>query len=88
MGLDPRTPGSHPGPKAGTKPLSYLGIPGPLFLYHFFSLLLLTPTHNHPSTCQVTYPFVHPLDCETYCHSHATSAVVYLLCALQPHTRL
>ena len=25
-GLDPRTPGSHPGPKAGTKPLSHPGI--------------------------------------------------------------
>ena len=27
VGLDPRTPGSHPGPKAGTKPLSHPGIP-------------------------------------------------------------
>ena len=26
VGLDPRTPGSHPGPKAGTKPLSYPGV--------------------------------------------------------------
>ena len=26
-GLDPRTPGSRPGPKAGTKPLSHPGIP-------------------------------------------------------------
>ena len=26
-GLDPRTLGSHPGPKAGAKPLSYSGIP-------------------------------------------------------------
>ena len=26
MGLDPRTPGSLPGPKAGAKPLSYPGI--------------------------------------------------------------
>ena len=25
-GLDPRTPGSHPEPKAGAQPLSYLGI--------------------------------------------------------------
>ena len=28
-GLDPGTPGSHPGPKAGTKPLSHPGIPFP-----------------------------------------------------------
>ena len=27
MGLDPRTPGSCPGPKAGAKPLSHPGIP-------------------------------------------------------------
>ena len=27
MGLDPGTPGSHPGPKAGTEPLSHPGIP-------------------------------------------------------------
>ena len=27
MGLDPRTPGLCPGPKAGTKPLSHPGIP-------------------------------------------------------------
>ena len=27
VGLDPRTPGSHPRPKAGTKPLSHPGIP-------------------------------------------------------------
>ena len=25
-GLDPGTPGSHPGPKAGAKPLSHLGM--------------------------------------------------------------
>ena len=27
VGFDPETPGSHPGPKAGTKPLSHPGIP-------------------------------------------------------------
>ena len=27
-GLDPGTPGSRPGPKASTKPLSHPGIPG------------------------------------------------------------
>ena len=26
-GLDPRTPGSHPEPKADTQPLSHLGVP-------------------------------------------------------------
>ena len=28
VGLDPRTLGSHPGPKAGAKPLRHPGIPG------------------------------------------------------------
>ena len=32
MGLDPRTPGSRPGPKAGAKPLSHPGIPSFFFL--------------------------------------------------------
>ena len=27
MELNPRSPGSRPGPKAGAKPLSHLGIP-------------------------------------------------------------
>ena len=27
VGLDPGTPGSHPGPKAGAQPLSHPGIP-------------------------------------------------------------
>ena len=29
VGLDPRTPGSRPGPKAGARPLSYPGAPVP-----------------------------------------------------------
>ena len=32
VGLDPRTPGSGPGPKAGTKLLSHPGIPSVLIL--------------------------------------------------------
>ena len=32
VGLDPRTPGSHPGPKAGAKLLSHPGIPGTRYL--------------------------------------------------------
>ena len=37
MQLDPSTPGSRPGPKAGAKPLSYPGIPQLLlFLVHLF----------------------------------------------------
>ena len=33
-GLDPRTPGSCPGPKAGAKPLSHPGIPSWRFSSH------------------------------------------------------
>ena len=32
VGLDPETPGSRPGPKAGTKPPSHPGIPDVLFI--------------------------------------------------------
>ena len=43
MGLDPGTPGSHPGPKADAKPLSHPGIPKPAIscpeLEHSFSQL-------------------------------------------------
>ena len=35
MGFDPRSPGSHPGPKAGAKPLRHPGIPSRLFLSSF-----------------------------------------------------
>ena len=36
VGLDPGTPGSLPGPKAGAKPLSHPGIP---YCIYFFQLL-------------------------------------------------
>ena len=32
VGFDPGSPGSHPGPKAGTKPLRHPGIPLRVFL--------------------------------------------------------
>ena len=32
VGLDPGSPGSHPGPKAGAKPLRHPGIPTVRFL--------------------------------------------------------
>ena len=35
VGLDPRTPGSCPGPKAGAKPLSHPEIPCWYFLINF-----------------------------------------------------
>ena len=34
VGLDPRSPGSRPGPKAGAKPLCHPGIPG-LFILKY-----------------------------------------------------
>ena len=36
VGLDPRSPGSHPELKAGAKPLSHPGIPKMLFLKRFY----------------------------------------------------
>ena len=44
VGLNPGSPGSHPGPKAGTKPLSHWGCP----LSGYFKacpMLLLYVTH-------------------------------------------
>ena len=44
VGLNPRSPGSRPGPKAGAKPLSHSGIPKKhslFFLIPNFSLRLL-----------------------------------------------
>ena len=32
VGLDPGSPGSGPGPKAGAKPLRHPGIPGPVIV--------------------------------------------------------
>ena len=41
VGLDPGTPGSHPGPKAGAKPLSHPGIPLKRFFIQNLSVCLL-----------------------------------------------
>ena len=53
MGFDPRSPGSHPGPKAGTKPLCHPGIPS-LFPYSptLGTLLCVLPLeHFSPESC-------------------------------------
>ena len=39
VGLNPRTPGSHPGMKTGTEPLSHPGVPTT------FPFLLKSPMH-------------------------------------------
>ena len=39
MGLNPRSPGSCPGPKAGAKLLSHPGIPGSLLQFMWFECL-------------------------------------------------
>ena len=41
--LDPGTPGSRPGPKAGTKPLSHPGIPLQILTCIFFSFFWKSP---------------------------------------------
>ena len=48
MGLDPWTPGSCPGPKAGTKLMSHPGIPCSLFLYHNFNILFYIKRTERP----------------------------------------
>ena len=40
VGLDPGTPGSHPGPKAGAKPLSHPGIPTEIILKISYSKII------------------------------------------------
>ena len=36
VGLNPMTPRSHPGPKAGAQPLSHPGVPAPLNYIIFY----------------------------------------------------
>ena len=43
MGLDPRTPGSCPGPKADARPLSHPGIPES---FYFLSRMLFFCSNN------------------------------------------
>ena len=46
MGLDPGTPGSHPGPKAGAKPLSHPGTPCVSFLKKDFRAAWVTQRYS------------------------------------------
>ena len=46
VGLDPRTPGSRPGPKAGAKPLNHTGIPFAVFHLVFSIADLLQLMHS------------------------------------------
>ena len=45
-GLDPRSPGSRPGPKAGAKPLSHPGIPSPPAREENTAVILRKPQHQ------------------------------------------
>ena len=47
-GLDPGTPGLHPGPKVGAKPLSHPGIPDK----PFFKIAIFTPTVTVTNACE------------------------------------
>ena len=46
VGFDPWSPGSHPGPKAGAKPLRHPGIPLLVFIY--LSYIYESPKHVIP----------------------------------------
>ena len=50
MGFDPGSPGSHPGPKAGAKPLRHPGIPTPMFLAAMSTIAKLWKEPLCPST--------------------------------------
>ena len=58
-GLDPGTPGSHPGPKAGAKPLSHPGIPSLIFsiiifiFFIYFCSELLFPSLYNSFRCKI-----------------------------------
>ena len=64
VGLDPRTPGSHPGPKAGAKPLSHPGIPCKIYLsenkFHFFinRPLLFSKCLYTPKKASIMTPYL------------------------------
>ena len=49
-GLDPRTPGSHPGLKAGAKPLSHPGIPAIKIFLKDFIYLFMRDTQREAET--------------------------------------
>ena len=64
MGLDPGTPGSHPGLEAGAKPLSHPGIPQSIFKvfglmsYRNFRILLISAELQKEVTCYTgTLPY-------------------------------
>ena len=46
MGLDPKSPGSRPGPKAGTQPLSHPGVPIFFFFFKDFIYLFMKDTEK------------------------------------------
>ena len=50
-GLNPGTVGSHPGLKAGTKPLSHTGVP--LFNFYVISPTIKTNKKQGTPTCQI-----------------------------------
>ena len=43
VGFDPESPGSRPGPKAGTKPLRHPGIPK---IFYFLKILFIHESHG------------------------------------------
>ena len=51
VGLDPGSPGSCPGPKAGAKPLRHPGIPNNIFLLVFNLPTYSITSSAHPIKC-------------------------------------
>ena len=47
VGFDPGSPGSHPGPKTGAKPLRHPGIPILIFILSLTHLVIKTMTEKY-----------------------------------------
>ena len=91
VGLDPGIPGSRPGPKAGTKPLSHPGIPligaivnGIVFLISLSAISLVAYRNATISVYLVSCKFTKFI----YSNFLVESLMVYLVCYLQVVTVL
>ena len=56
VGLDPGSPGSRPGPKAGAKPLRHAGIPQDSFLKRFYLFIHKRHREKAVSYTHLTLP--------------------------------
>ena len=77
VGLNPGTPGSHPGPKAGAKPLSHPGIPPLKYFYYWMRYLLINWLITDYLLC-----------CPKNCHFYENKILLYFQNLLIANTLL